>query len=264
MSYYDKVGTYYDKDAVDFEQRYHENPALQRIRQSFRQHTKSYEQTTVLEVGFGPGFDLVHFAEQFPDRKFYGIDISAEMVRLTQEKIDRMGLKNAWVTKGSVEDIKVLFPEVQFDMIYVFFGALNTVNDLEGAFTDMRVVLSSGGRMVLTFVNKYYIAGTLIELLKLKPKFAFARWKKVWGGYSPTNFLASRCYRPGQIKKLAQLECTYARGYSIFYPAWYYHKFHKFIPKSVLHLLWQLDERIALTPMGKLGEYMLYTFEKKY
>lgn len=55
MSYYDKVGTYYDKDAVDFEQRYHENPALQRIRQSFRQHTKSYEQTTVLEVGFGPG-----------------------------------------------------------------------------------------------------------------------------------------------------------------------------------------------------------------
>ena len=155
MSYYDKVGTYYDKDAVDFEQRYHQNPALQRIRQSFRQHTKSYEQTTVLEVGFGPGFDLVHFAEQFPDRKFYGIDISAEMVRLTQEKIDRMGLRNAWVAKGSVEDIKVLFPAVQFDMIYVFFGALNTVNDLKGAFADLREVLSSGGRMVLTFVNKY-------------------------------------------------------------------------------------------------------------
>lgn len=263
MSYYDKVGTYYDKDAVDFEQRYHQNPALQRIRQSFRQHTKSYEQTTVLEVGFGPGFDLVHFAEQFPDRKFYGIDISAEMVRLTQEKIDRMGLKNAWVAKGSVEDINVLFPTVQFDMIYVFFGALNTVNDLKGAFADLREVLSSGGRMVLTFVNKYYIGGTLIELLKLKPKFAFARWKKVWGGYSPTNFLASRCYRPGQIKKLAQLECTYSRGYSIFYPAWYYHKFHRFIPKSVLHLLWRLDERIARSPLGKWGEYMLYTFEKK-
>jgi ubiquinone/menaquinone biosynthesis C-methylase UbiE len=263
MSYYDKVGTYYDKDAVDFEQRYHQNSALQRIRQSFRQHTKSYEQTTVLEVGFGPGFDLVHFAEQFPDRKFYGIDISAEMVRLTQEKIDRMGLKNAWVAKGSVEDIKVLFPAVQFDMIYVFFGALNTVNDLKGAFADLRAVLSLRGRMVLTFVNKYYVAGTLIELLKLKPKFAFARWKKVWGGYSPTIFLASRCYRPGQIKKLAQLECTYSRGYSIFYPAWYYHKFHRFIPKSVLHLLWRLDERIARTPIGKWGEYMLYTFEEK-
>jgi hypothetical protein len=31
----------------------------------------------------------------------------------------------------------------------------------------------------------------------------------------------------------------------------------------MLHLLWQLDERIARTPMGKLGEYMLYTFEKE-
>ena len=64
MSYYDKVGTYYDKDAVDFEQRYHENPALQRIRQSFRQHTKSYAQETVLEVGFGPGFDLATKAQR--------------------------------------------------------------------------------------------------------------------------------------------------------------------------------------------------------
>ena len=263
MSYYDKVGTYYDKDAVDFEQRYHQNPALQRIRQSFRQHTKSYDQNTVLEVGFGPGFDLVHFAEQFPQRNFYGIDISAEMVRLTQEKINQMGLNNAWVAKGSVEDIKVLFPDVQFDMIYVFFGALNTVNNLEAAFADLRGVLSSGGRMVLTFVNKYYIAGTLIELVKLKPKFAFARWKKVWGGYSPTNYLASRCYSPSRIKELAQLPCSYERGYSIFYPAWYYHKFHKHLPNGLLHLLWQLDESIARTVLGNYGEYMLYTFEKE-
>jgi len=262
MSYYDKVGTYYDKDAVDFEQRYHQNPALQRIRQSFRQHTKSYAQSIVLEVGFGPGFDLVHFAEQYPERKFYGLDISAEMVRLTQEKIDRLGLQNAWVAQGSVEDIPDRFPGVSFDMIYVFFGALNTVNDLEGAFADLRSVLGAGGRMVLTFVNKYYLAGTAIELLKLKPKFAFARWKKVWGGYSPTNFLASRCYRPGVIKKLAKMECEYFRGYSILYPAWYYHKFHRHLPKRLLQTLWDVDAQIATTSLGKFGEYMLYTFLK--
>jgi ubiquinone/menaquinone biosynthesis C-methylase UbiE len=262
MSYYNKVGTYYDKDAVDFEQRYYQNPALQRIRQSFRQHTKSFEQESILEIGFGPGFDLVHFAEQFPDRKFYGVDISAEMVRLTQEKIDEMGLENAWVAQGSVEDITAEFPEVTFDMIYVFFGALNTVNNLEVALSNLRHVLRPTGRMVLTFVNKYYIAGTIIELLKLKPKFAFARWKKIWGGYSPTNFLASRCYRPHTIKKWAKLDCIHSRGYSIFYPAWYYHKFHKLLPKSILAGLWELDERIASTPVGKLGEYMMYTFQK--
>ena len=262
MSYYDNVGTYYDKDAVDFEQRYHQNPALQRIRQSFRQHTKSYEQESILEIGFGPGFDLVHFAEQFPNRKFYGLDISAEMVRLTREKIEEMGLENAWVAQGSVEDITTQFPQVTFDMIYVFFGALNTVNNLEVALSHLRQVLQPGGRMVLTFVNKYYVAGTIIELLKLKPKFAFARWKKIWGGYSPTNFLASRCYRPSTIKKWAKLHCIYSRGYSVFYPAWYYHTLHKRLPKSIVAALWELDERIATTQIGKFGEYMLYTFEK--
>ena len=34
--YYEEVGAYYDKDAVDFERRYWQNDALQRIRQSFR------------------------------------------------------------------------------------------------------------------------------------------------------------------------------------------------------------------------------------
>ena len=60
MSYYSEVGHYYDKDAVDFERRYHLNPALQRIRQSFRERVKSHPQSTVLEVGFGPGFDFGH------------------------------------------------------------------------------------------------------------------------------------------------------------------------------------------------------------
>ena len=262
MSYYDRVGTYYDNDAVDFEQRYYQNSALKRIRQSFRQQTKSHPQRTVLEIGFGPGFDLVHFAEQFPNRKFYGLDISAEMVRLTQQKIDQMGLKNAYVAQGSVEDITTQFPEITYDMIYVFFGALNTVDDLESAFYNLRSVLQPRGKMVLTFVNKFYIAGTLIELLKLKPKFAFARWKKVWGGYSPTNFLASHCYSPKTIKKYAKLRCIYSRGYSVFYPAWYYHKLHKRLPRSIIQGLWELDERIASTPLGKFGEYMLYTFEK--
>ena len=262
MSYYDRVGTYYDNDAVDFEQRYYQNSALKRIRQSFRQQTKSHPQRTVLEIGFGPGFDLVHFAEQFPNRKFYGLDISAEMVRLTQQKIDQMGLKNAYVAQGSVEDITTQFPEITYDMIYVFFGALNTVDDLESAFYNLRSVLQPRGKMVLTFVNKFYIAGTLIELLKLKPKFAFARWKKVWGGYSPTNFLASHCYSPKTIKKYAKLRCIYSRGYSVFYPAWYYHKLHKRLPISIIQGLWELDERIASTPLGKFGEYMLYTFEK--
>ena len=261
MSYYREVGQYYDKDAVDFERRYHLNPALQRIRQSFRERVKLHPQSTVLEVGFGPGFDLVHFAEQFPEQQYYGIDISEEMVRLTQEKIDTGKLINAQVAPGSVEHLNTLFPEIKFDMIYVFFGALNTVDDLSHAMSCLRNVLKPGGRMVLTFVNKYYLAGTLIELLKGKPKNAFARWRRVWGGYSPTNYLASKCYAPGSICEKVALPLTYSRGYSIVYPAWYYHKLHKILHNALLQMLWSIDDAVSSTKLGTFGEYMLYEFQ---
>ena len=214
-----------------------------------------------MEVGFGPGFDLVHFAEQFPEQQYYGIDISEEMVRLTQEKIDTGKLINAQVAPGSVEHLNTLFPEVKFDMIYVFFGALNTVDDLSHAMSCLRNVLKPGGRMVLTFVNKYYLAGTLIELLKGKPKNAFARWRRVWGGYSPTNYLASKCYAPGSICEKVALPLTYSRGYSIVYPAWYYHKLHKILPNALLQMLWSIDDAVSSTKLGTFGEYMLYEFQ---
>jgi ubiquinone/menaquinone biosynthesis C-methylase UbiE len=260
--YYDEVGAYYDKDAVDFERRYWQNDALQRIRQSFRQHVRQYTFTTVLEVGFGPGFDLAHFAQTHPSAQIYGIDVSAEMVRIAQNKIDQQNLINAKVTQGSVEHIAERFPGVQYDMIYVFFGALNTVDDLGAAMKELERLLLPGGRLVVTFVNKWYIGGMLLEVLKGKPKWAFARLRKVWGGYSPSQFLASKCYTPGDICATLSMPLADKRGYSIFYPAWYYHKIHKLLPKKVLMILWRLDERICRTRLGTLGEYMLYDFVK--
>ena len=59
--------------------------------------------------------------------------------------------------------------------------------------------------MVLTFVNKYFMAGTIIELLKLKPKFAFADGRKLGEAIHQPIFLASRCYCSSTIKKWAKL-----------------------------------------------------------
>ena len=260
--YYEEVGAYYDKDAVDFERRYWQNDALQRIRQSFREHVRQHEFSCMLEVGFGPGFDLTHFAQTHPHAEVYGVDISAEMVRIAQGKIDEGKLTNARVAQGSVEEIESRFPEVRYDMIYVFFGALNTVDDLGLAMKELEKLLLPGGRMVLTFVNKWYVGGMAIELLKGKPKWAFARLKKVWGGYSPTQFLASKCYTTGEVKRSTSLSCVDQRGYSILFPAWYYHKIHKLLPRKVRMLLWRWDQRLSRTTVGTLGEYMLYEFRK--
>ena len=265
MSYYEEVGNYYDKDAVDFEQRYWKNPVLQRIRQSFREEVKEFPFRRALEIGFGPGFDLIHFARIFPGAEMCGIDVSEEMVQLAQQKIEAHALTNVRVGQGSVEHITEHFPEASFDLIYVFFGALNTVEDIEQAFECLADHLEEGGRMVLTFVNKWYLQGMLIELLKGRPVQAFSRLKKVWGGYSPTEFLASRCYSPAEISRCAErvgLKLCTRSGYSIVSPAWYYHGLNRRLPSRIRQAAWNLDRRIANGPLGGLGEYALYDLRK--
>lgn len=266
MNYYDEVGAYYDKDASDFEKRYWQNPALQRIRQAFREEVKRQAFQKALEVGIGPGFDLIHFAHIFPEAELHGIDVSAEMIKLAATKIPALKHQNAQVEQGSVEDLDRLFPAKDYDLIYVFFGALNTVEDLEESLRILKNKLKAGGRMVLTFVNKWYVAGMIWECLKLKPQHAFKRLRKVWGGYSPSQFLASRCYAPAEIKALSKnLKLRYLKreGFSIFYPAWYYHRLHQKLPNKILFLLWQVDRRLARGPLGSLGEYALYDLRKE-
>lgn len=262
MSYYQNVGKYYDDDATDFESRYWDNSVLQRIRQSFREEVKRSRADSILEVGFGPGFDLVHFARIMPDANVYGVDVSLEMVRLTQRKIDSMQLANAAVCQGSVEDIERCFPDIRYDMIYVFFGALNTVNDLKETADVLVKRLNPEGKMVLTFVNKWFVAGMGIELLKLRFKSAFSRLRPVWGGYSPTKHLASKCYSPREIKEaFSAVDCVFTRGYSIVYPAWYYHGIHRRMPQVLLRSLWSVDAVLSKTVFGTYGEYMLYVFD---
>lgn len=262
MKYYDEVGEYYNRDATDFERRYWENPVLQRIRQAFREHVYRLKGNAVLEIGFGPGFDLAHFARLNPDVQYFGIDVSSAMVELTQKRIHEEGLRNVRVACGSVEDVATLFPNQKFDVIYVFFGALNTVDNLQQAFSILRTLLRTQGHMVLTFVNKWYLMGILIELLKLRPRTAFARLRKVWGGYSPTEFLASKCYSVSSIKSLSEpLQITGKEGYSIFFPAWYYRGLHRVLPNKIRRILWTFDRRISTTFLGRFGEYMLYILE---
>jgi|TARA_B110000444_G_scaffold240328_1_gene255577 ubiquinone/menaquinone biosynthesis C-methylase UbiE len=261
--YYNQIGDYYDKDAVDFEHRYWKNDTLQRIRQSFREHVRQYKFTRVLEIGFGPGFDLVHFAQTFPEASIRGLDISAEMVRITNEKILDFNLSNAISKQGSVEDIESQFPGERYDMIYVFFGALNTVDDLSNSMAELERLLLPGGNLVLTFVNKWYVGGILIELLKGRFRSAFDRLKKVWGGYSSSKFLASKCYSSKEVKLSTTLKCKEQRGYSIFFPAWYYGGIHRRLPNKIRLFLWFIDSKISRTKLGTLGEYMLYDFQKK-
>ena len=107
---------------------------------------------------------MAHFGSVFPERHIYGLDISPEMVARAWRKVEALGLENVTLEVGTPEDLEMLFPEVLFDHIYVFFGALNTVPDLRQVAEVLKSRLSPRGTMVLTFVNKWYLGEMAISL----------------------------------------------------------------------------------------------------
>jgi len=260
--YYNEVGNYYDEDANDFDSRYWSNPVLQQIRQSFREEVKRFDSQTMLEIGCGTGLDLVHFSNIYPEKNIFGIDISAEMVHLSTLRMEKHQCNNIQVRQGSVEHIAELFPHQRFDMIYVFFGALNTVENLPKAAQTLKELLSKDGILVLTFVNKWYLAGMFIELIRFRFSKAFGRIKPVWGGYSPSKFLPSHCYSPRQIHQAFNgFTLINKQGFSIAHPAWYYTGINLRIG-GLRKYLWRIDMFLNKTFLWRFGEYSLFVFKK--
>lgn len=263
--YYQKAADYYDHEACSYEERYWKNPIAQRIRQSFREAVKAQSFNTVLEIGCGTGLDLAHFASIYPEKQVYGIDIAPAMVAKAAAKIQQLQLNNVRVAQGTPEDLATLFPGVNFDHIFVFFGALNTVPDLQQAARRLKERLKPGGTMVLTFVNKWYLADTIIHLVRFRLRRAFQRSKPVWGGYSDRYFLSSRCYSPRDVRAAfgGEFQIVDRRGYSIVYPAWYRTHWLDRFGRRICELLWDCDRWLNHTPAWSLGEYTLYCFKAR-
>ncbi len=261
--YYNDVASYYDEDAkLGFEARANVNISLDRIRNDFRKITTKYKFKNVLEIGCGPGFDVHWFASNYPELKFTAVDISHEMVKLTQKRLDGDSIKNAVVTRSDERTLVDKFGKKSFDLIYVYFGALNTVEDLDKTADEIRNLLKPDGIAVLTFVNKWYLRELIVQMLKLNFKIAFARLGKIWGGYSVDRFLKSHCYSPVRIiRAFSQFTLIERKGYSIFYPPWYNdHKVRENPSKA--NSLWQKDQKIQNTVLWSKGEYTLFVFQK--
>ncbi len=261
--FYDTVSGYYDKDAeLGFKRRAESNALLDRIRADFREITVKYPFENVLEIGCGPGFDVCWFARRFPDCRITGVDISEKMVATASEQIEAMKLNNATVLISDERQLTAHFEAESFDLIYVYFGALNTVASLQFAADQIFALLKPGGHAVLTFVNKWYLREMIVQAVKLNFGKAFARLKKVWGGYSLDRFLPSKCYSPKEIREtFKNFSMIERKGYSIRFPAWYNPHKLKNNPKKA-DQLWQADQKLQSTFLWSKGEYTLFVFKK--
>tara|TARA_B100001093_G_scaffold388694_1_gene374826 strand:- start:4036 stop:4836 length:801 start_codon:yes stop_codon:yes gene_type:complete len=260
-TYHKSVADYYDDEAESFESRANENHVLKTLRDEFRSVVFRGNVGHLLEIGYGPGLDMVWFAKRDEVTMVNGLDITPEFHKIVSKKAELHPKMNPLL--GGPEDSLTNLKPNSIDTIYVFFGALNTCADLQNAASEMSKILKPGGRIVATFVNKWYAFDILWNLATLRPKKAISRLKRVWGGYSPTRFLASRCYSARQIHGFFKHDFNKINriGYCITHPAWYRHHWAPF-QSLRSRFFYSLDSLLQWTPFWNMGEYSLYIYEK--
>jgi SAM-dependent methyltransferase len=256
-----RTGAYYDAFADVAEERYTSNHVLVRIREAFRRAVERYPAASVLDLGCGPGTDLAWFAARYPGRRYSGIDVSSRMVELARAKFAGGAVH---IVRGCAEDVPRVFAGEQFDMIYSFFGPLNTEPSLERAMLALTRAVAPGGVLVLTFVCRAYLLDAAIHLMRGRPRRAIARLTNRWRGYTEQTPLDASLYFPRQLETrfAPAFEVERREGFSIVYPAWYragWFREHG----ALVRALWIADRALNQTPAWSAGEHLLYVLRKR-
>ena len=182
------------------------------------------------------------------------------MVELARAKLAQRTVR---VERGCAADLPRVFPGERFDLIYSFFGPLNTEPDLDRAVGALAQGVAPGGVLVLSFVSRTYVADSAVHLLRGRPGHALARLANRWRGYAPQTPLQAWLYFPRQIEaRFAPFfQVERREGFSILYPAWY--RAHRFQPDGALvRALWIADRVLNRTPLWSVGEHLLYVLRR--
>lgn len=104
---------------------------------------------TVLEVGCGTARNLILAAKRYPDARFYGLDVSEEMLRSARASVARRGLQSRIVlgnADAAAFQPEELFGCISFDRIFVSY-ALSMIPGWQGAFRHAAAQLSPRGEL---------------------------------------------------------------------------------------------------------------------
>ncbi len=112
---------------------------------------KGIENPEILDVATGTG-DLAIAALKLNPKRIVGLDLSPEMLKVGEEKVQRKNLSHIIsMVEGDSENLP--FKEGEFDAVTVAFGVRNFEN-LNKGLCEINRVLKKGGRfMVLEFSN---------------------------------------------------------------------------------------------------------------
>ena len=104
---------------------------------------------TVLEIGCGTGRNLIAAAKRYPDARFYGFDISSEMLRTAEARIAKRGLASRIrTTQGDATDFsaETLFGRAKFDAVFISYS-LSMMPEAPTVIANALTCLKSNARL---------------------------------------------------------------------------------------------------------------------
>ena len=124
--------------------------------------------SNVLEIGCGTGRNLVLAAGLYPDARFFGIDVSTEMLTSAITAISRRGMTGRVRVAhgdGTAFDPQLLFGLPSFDHVMISYS-LSMIPDWRGVLQAAARRLTPGGRLhVVDFGNQARLPGIARALL---------------------------------------------------------------------------------------------------
>jgi len=134
------------------------------------------QQINILELNCGTGEDAVYFAKKGLD--VVATDVSDEMLKITEEKINKLGLNKYIKTKKlDLTNLSDFNFEQKFELVFSNFGGLNCVDkeSLKKLSVVLSSILNNRGRIIFVLMPKFSLWDSFYFLMKTQLNKVFRR-----------------------------------------------------------------------------------------
>lgn len=157
---------------------------------------------SILEINCGTGVDAFLLEQQ--GYSVIATDISSEMIHYAKQKLKNTSITNPEFLACGFNDLKNVFAEKKFDLIFSNFAGLNCINEKEFKQLnhDFNGLLNPNALLIIVLLGKKSWIERLYFLLKGNSKKAFRRENPDLANLGNNSFQMTYCYTVNEVKDI--------------------------------------------------------------